>query len=95
MAALLSSLGGLVRTLVGEVLGERPKDAVAGAVADVLHRRRPCAQAAHRQTRAALEDDAGGRPNRPGVEWMSYTALLVQVDRIVEDLRAPLPTPGL
>jgi hypothetical protein len=95
MAALLASLGGLVRALVGEVLGEPPKDAVVGAVAEVLHRRTPCAEAAHRQTRAALEDDAGGQPNRPGVEWMSYTALLVQVDRIVEDLRAPLPTSGL
>jgi hypothetical protein len=25
-------------------------------------------------------------------EWLSYTAILVQVDRIVVDLSAPLPT---
>ena len=89
MAALLASLGNLVRVFTGEVLGDDPPGGVAGAVQDVWVARAPCARAAHRQTREASEPgEQAGR----GPEWMSYTALLVQVDRIVDDLRAPLPS---
>ena len=90
MGALLASLGDLVRVFAGEVIGDAPDGAVEAAVHEVSVRRAPCAQAAHRQT---LEgDDDVGPPGERRLEWMSYTALLVQVDRIVDDLRAPLPT---
>jgi uncharacterized membrane protein YgaE (UPF0421/DUF939 family) len=89
MAALLASLGGLVRVFASVVLGEHPAGGVLAAVEDVLLRRAPCAAVAHHQV--AADVPAPDRPSSPA-EWMSYTALLVQVDRIVEDLRQPLPT---
>ena len=89
MGSLLASLGTLVRVFALEVLGDEPPGSVADAVQDVAARRAPCARAAHRQT-LEVPDHEVGQPD--GVaEWMSYTALLVQVDRIVDDLRAPLP----
>jgi hypothetical protein len=89
MGSLLASLGSLVRVFALEVLGDEPTGSVAEAVQAVAARRAPCARAAHRQTLEAPDHEAG-QPD--GVaEWMSYTALLVQVDRIVDDLRAPLP----
>jgi hypothetical protein len=90
MGALLVALGGLVRAFTDEVLGDRPEGAVAGAVQEVQVRRAPCARAAHRQTLEGSTEEADP-PGGKGPEWMSYTALLVQVDRIVDDLRAPLP----
>jgi hypothetical protein len=87
MGGLLTSLGNLVRMFTAEVLGDAPDGAVAGALQDVHVRRAPCARAAHRQTRETPGHESVG----PSPEWMSYTALLVQVDRIVDDLRAPLP----
>ena len=90
MGALLASLGNLVRVFAGEVLGDQPEGGVAGAVQDVWVRRGPCARAAHDQTLQATDHEPG-QPSGRGPEWMSYTALLVQVDRIVDDLRAPLP----
>jgi Aromatic acid exporter family member 1 len=91
MGALLASLGTLVRVFAGEVLGDHPEGGVAGAVQEVWVRRSPCARAAHRQSLEVTDDDVGS-PGEARLEWMSYTALLVQVDRIVDDLRAPLPT---
>ena len=91
MGALLVALGNLVRVFVDEVLGDHPEGGVAGAVQEVHERRAPCARAAHRQTLEAPNPHAQ-EPGGTGPEWMSYTALLVQVDRIVDDLRAPLPT---
>jgi len=88
MGALLTALGNLVRVFTGEVLGDEPEGAVAGALQEVHLQRAPCARAAHRQTRETPGQESIG----PAPEWMSYTALLVQVDRIVEDLRAPLPS---
>jgi len=92
MGALLPSLGNLVRAFVDEVLGDHRDGGMAGALQDVSVHRAPCARAAHRQT-LEVPDDAAGSPDERRLEWMSYTALLVQVDRIVDDLRAPLPTP--
>ena len=88
MGGLLKALGNLVRVFTAEVLGDQPEGAVAGALQEVHAQRAPCARAAHRQTRETPGQESSG----PAPEWMSYTALLVQVDRIVEDLRAPLPT---
>jgi len=91
MGALLISVGNLVRVFTGEVLGDHPDGGVASALEMVHVQRAPCARAAHRQTVEAPGHDPDG-PGGRGPEWMSYTALLVQVDRIVDDLRAPLPS---
>jgi len=91
MAALLVSLGDLVRVFTEEVLGDHPDGGVPRAVQEVNARRAPCARAAHRQTLEGPPQEADGAGG-VGPEWMSYSALLVQVDRIVDDLRAPLPT---
>ena len=93
MGALLPALGDLVRVFAAEVLGDHPEGGMAGALQEVSVRRAPCALAAHRQSLEVPGDDAGS-PGEKRLEWMSYTALLVQVDRIVDDLRAPLPTDG-
>jgi hypothetical protein len=85
MAALLASLGTLIRVFTSEVLGEHSECGVHGAVEEVLRRRVRCAEAVRRQL--ARADDDAEQAGQAGVEWMSYTALLVQVDRIVEDLR--------
>jgi hypothetical protein len=47
------------------------------------------AQAVERQTLVALGVSESDQPPRPSLEWMSYTALLIQIDRIVEDLSTP------
>jgi Fusaric acid resistance protein-like len=89
MALLFAALGDLIRVLVRDVLGERVEGEETRAFDEVRLRRAPCARAAFRQARRALANDED--PGQPEGEWMSYTALLVQVDRIVDDLRAPLP----
>jgi len=81
MGALLVSLGSLVRVFTGEILGDHPAGGMESALEAVHVHRAPCARAAHRQTSEERNS-----------EWMSYTALLVQVDRIVDDLRAPIPS---
>ena len=81
MGALLASLADLVRVFAAAVLGEQPPGAIADGVNVVLERRAPCADAAHQEAQLGVQK----------LEWMTYTALLVQVDRIVADLRQPLP----
>ena len=90
MASLLAALGTLIRVRVDGVLGAGSSSEEERAFDEVRLRRRPCEQAAIRQVQQALGDEpgAGGRAE---FEWMSYTALLVQADRIVDDLSAPLP----
>jgi hypothetical protein len=90
MAALLAVLGTLVRVAGGEMLGESAEGAGDRAVGDVRAQRARCEQAAIRQAHRAL-DAHTAQDGRSDGEWLSYTALLVQVDRIVDDLRAPLP----
>ena len=53
--------------------------------------RHACKLAAFRRARLAIEhgDDVGDELAEG--EWLNYAALLVQVDRIVADLSAPLP----
>jgi Aromatic acid exporter family member 1 len=91
MGSLLVSLANLVRAFTGEVLDDHPDGGLAAALQDVSVRRAPCARAAHLQTLEARDQEVG-EPGDRRREWMSYTALLVQVDRIVDDLRAPLPS---
>jgi hypothetical protein len=58
-----------------------------------MARRDRCARGASRRARVALEhDDDADHAGQLEVEWLGYAALLVQVDRIVGDLSAPLPT---
>jgi uncharacterized membrane protein YccC len=97
MAALLAALGTLIEAVVRDVLGQAESGEDTRALEEVQARRAPCARAAFRQAQRALGGavaavgDADGDRDQPDTEWMSYTALLVQVDRIVDDLRAPLP----
>jgi uncharacterized membrane protein YgaE (UPF0421/DUF939 family) len=89
MGDLLAALAGAVRAVVQDVLA-RPLDAdVVRALDEVRARRAACAQGASRRARDALEHDPGVQLEG---EWLNYAALLVQVDRIVGDLSAPLPT---
>ena len=74
-----------------EVLGQQQDRGMQRALDEVAARRALCAQAVERQTLVALGVSESDQPPRPSVEWMSYTALLIQIDRIVEDLSAPLP----
>ena len=91
MAALLAALSEAVRLVGLRVLGESDEPAVAAALEEVHVKRAPCERSAYRQAqrRDGDDDEYGGRPEG---EWLSYAALLVQVDRIVGDLSAPLPT---
>ena len=91
MGVLLVSLGSVVRIFVADLLGDASEGELAAALAEVRTRRNRCAQGAVRRARLAVEqgeDDGGGQPEG---EWLNYAALLVQVDRIVNDLSAPLP----
>ena len=48
-------------------------------------------QGAARRARLALEHDELFDGDQLEGEWLGYAALVVQVDRIVGDLSAPLP----
>jgi hypothetical protein len=90
MGELLIAVAGAVRALVHSVLGEADGADVATSLADVLARRERCADGASRRARLALDHDGPDADELEG-EWLGYAALLVQVDRIVGDLSAPLP----
>jgi uncharacterized membrane protein YgaE (UPF0421/DUF939 family) len=92
MGSLLTTLASAVRASVDAVLdvagGAEDLD---GALSRVRERREACRRAASRRARLAVErDEESGDPHLEG-EWLGYAALLVQVDRITADLRAPLP----
>jgi hypothetical protein len=91
MGALFAALGSAVRTAVRELLEESGDADVASSLAEVRARRNRCARGASRRARLALEGDAGPETSELEGEWLGYAALLVQVDRIVGDLSAPLP----
>jgi hypothetical protein len=91
MGELLVALGGAVRALAGDVLEPTGSDAVARAIAEVRSRRDRCGRGAARRAREALEHIEAADADQLEVEWLGYAALLVQVDRIVGDLSAPLP----
>ena len=91
MGMLLVALGRAVGALVHEVLGDPDDTDVTEALADVQAQRARCVRGASRRARLALEHDEGPEGDQLESEWLSYAALLVQVDRIVNDLSAPLP----
>ena len=73
-------------------ISDGTSDRLAPALDRVRECRERCVQAASRRARVALEaGDAEDLEQIEG-EWLSYAALLVQVDRIAADLAAPLPT---
>lgn len=92
MGALLAALGGAVRALVHDVLGEPDGADLASSLAEVHRRRERCMRGASRRARSAIEHDQEPGADALEGEWLSYAALLVQVDRIVGDLSAPPPT---
>jgi uncharacterized membrane protein YgaE (UPF0421/DUF939 family) len=92
MGLLLIALADLIRAVVRDVLEPPAPGTVAPALAAVAERRSRCAAGATRRARLALEhDDATDEGRTLEGEWLNYAAVLVQVDRIVADLRAPLP----
>jgi uncharacterized membrane protein YccC len=90
MGALLVALGDAVRAAVRDVLDGTAD--LAPALAEVRVRRTRSGQGASRRALRALESEAGYGDRLEG-EWLGYAAVLVQVDRIVNDLSAGLP-PG-
>ena len=96
MGALLVALGGAVRALVRDVLGSSGRVDLDRAIAEVRTQRQRCVRGASRRARLALEHDAEASRSTEATalegEWLNYAAILVQVDRIVGDLSAPLPT---
>ena len=88
MGALFIALASAVRTSVQNVLGEADDDSVDRSLAEVQTRRKACLRGAVRRARLAL-DHAESCDAQVEGEWLGYTALLVQVDRIIGDLSAP------
>jgi uncharacterized membrane protein YgaE (UPF0421/DUF939 family) len=88
LGALLRSLADLVRAVRSQVLHGAADVDVAAASAQVVDRRQRCVFAAQRRAGLAQNDTPDPRAE---TEWLNYTAMLVQVDRIVVDLHAPLP----
>ena len=90
MGALLSSLATVVGELTANVLGGGDEASLDRSFDELLVRRDRCVVGAARRARLALDDDDD--PDGLEGEWLGYAALLVQVDRIIGDLRAPRPT---
>jgi hypothetical protein len=91
MGELMIALASAVRALVHEVLGDADDVDVARALQKVKVKRDRCVQGAARRARSALEHDETLDGDQLEGEWLGYAALVVQVDRIVGDLSAPLP----
>ena len=80
------------RAVVHDVLQDPTEGSLADALDEVAARRKRCAAGATRRARLALDHDEADTDGRVlEGEWLNYAAILVQVDRIVVDLRAPLP----
>jgi hypothetical protein len=76
---------------VRDVLAESDGADLAASLAAVRKRRERCLRGASRRARSAIEHDQEPGADELEGEWLGYAALLVQVDRIVADLSAPLP----
>jgi hypothetical protein len=91
MGELFNALAEAVAALTRE-MRDGAIDELTQALDEVAVRRDRCVQAAARRARLALEGDNAEDLEQIEGEWLNYAALLVQVDRIVADLAAPLPT---
>jgi uncharacterized membrane protein YgaE (UPF0421/DUF939 family) len=89
LGELLLALADLVRAVRSQVLGDATEGDVTMASATVRDRRQRCVRGAQRRAGLAV-GDAEIDPHVEA-EWLNYAAILVQVDRIVVDLSAPLP----
>ncbi len=89
MAALLAAVATLVRGFTADAL-DGSTERTGPAVAAARTARDTCASRAGRQSLAALDHRDPAHHERPEREWMSYTALLVQLDRIIDDLGGPV-----
>jgi hypothetical protein len=92
MGALLVSLAAAVRATVQEVLTGSGTPDLRLALTEVAERRERCTLGAVKRARQALEPESGPDAQLEG-ELLGYAAVLVQVDRIVLDLRSSLPIP--
>ena len=92
MGALLVALANAVRSVVQDVLGDPVGSDVGSALEEVRVRRQRCALGVSRRAKLATEHDEAFDADELEGEWLGYAALLVQVDRIVGDLSAPVPT---
>jgi hypothetical protein len=91
MGELFTSLAAAVAALDEEVRSGSATG-LAPALDAVREWRDRCVQAASRRARLALDGAEAEELEQIEGEWLSYAALLVQVERIVADLAAPLPT---
>jgi hypothetical protein len=91
MGALLVALSGAVRALVRDVLGQADGACLAESLVEVRERRARCIHGASRRARLAIDHSEEPDHDQVEGEWLGYASLLVQVDRIVADLSAPLP----
>jgi uncharacterized membrane protein YgaE (UPF0421/DUF939 family) len=91
MGALLIALAAAVRATATSVLATPEESDVDASLAEIRTRRHACKLAASRRARLAIEHGDEVVDEVADGEWLNYAALLVQVDRIVADLSAPLP----
>jgi hypothetical protein len=92
MGALLVALADAINAVVQDALGKTDGADVTRSLTEVRARRERCVEGASRRARSALGQDEHADNVQLESEWLSYAAILVQVDRIVVDLSAPLPT---
>ena len=90
MGELLTALATAVRATAKSVLATSQEADVDASLAEIRTRRQVCKLAVSRRARLAIEHGDEGDDLAEG-EWLNYAALLVQVDRMVVDLSAPLP----
>lgn len=90
MGELFNALAAAIAALTREVR-DGASDELARALDEVVLRRSRCIHGASRRARLALEGDDHEDLVQIEGEWLNYAALLVQVDRIVADLAAPVP----
>ena len=91
MGELLIALAAAVRATVASVLDPSQESEISASLEEVRIRRNVCKQAASRRARLAIDHDDDADAALVEGEWLNYAAMLVQVDRIVADLSAPLP----
>jgi len=91
LGSLLVALASAVRATVHDALARSSAVEVVAALAEVRTKREACSQSAVRRAQLALDHDEDADHDRTAREWLGFAAVLVQVDRIVSDLSAPVP----
>jgi uncharacterized membrane protein YgaE (UPF0421/DUF939 family) len=91
MGTLLEELAGAIRAVAAQALSGTDEAAVAERLDAVRAQWQRCLHGARRRAREAWEGEATAEALQLEGEWLGYGAILVQVDRIVDDLSAPLP----